>query len=284
MSDTATLARPRRALSKALCTRHASINLHKPTGMHKEVWQSFSLDNLEDFTRMAKNHLRDASNLKTSTIDNADYAELLDWFREMADWKPKKTRKVKKTTLDINTDKANEILADLDFSEESVLARNTDGLSLAVEPVTLVAVNAGDGTVRIHAHGCADIKKDRQVSETSWTIIASTRAEVDQDVWGDVAADRFTEGTEEWKQACTEDASIASVYLPCVTLPSEQPVMVKRGRRAKVVAAAAPTVTVSIPVRRKVPQNWLDMRREADTLSARKYWIEYCEKYARGEV
>jgi hypothetical protein len=38
------------------------------------------------------------------------------------------------------------------------------------------------------------------------------------------------------------------------------------------------------PAGRPVPQNWLDMCEEANTESARKWWKNYCERYARGEV
>jgi hypothetical protein len=48
-----------------------------------------SLDSLEDFTQQAKAWLGDKTELRTSTIENADYAELLEYYRSMAEWKPK---------------------------------------------------------------------------------------------------------------------------------------------------------------------------------------------------
>jgi hypothetical protein len=79
-------------VSKA-ATRAVFRNLSKETALYTEAWESFSLDTVDDFSRDAKSWLGDKSELRGSTIETADYAELLVWFRYMSDrkrpsWKP----------------------------------------------------------------------------------------------------------------------------------------------------------------------------------------------------
>lgn len=52
------------------------------------VWQHMSLDTLENFTRDAKAWLGDRSELRSTTINNADYAELFRYFRSLNDLPP----------------------------------------------------------------------------------------------------------------------------------------------------------------------------------------------------
>lgn len=49
----------------------------------RAVWERLSLESLEDFIRDAKAWLGDRSELRTTTINSADYAELFAWFREL---------------------------------------------------------------------------------------------------------------------------------------------------------------------------------------------------------
>lgn len=90
MSDTAT--KPR-GISKGLATRHVSLNLNKSVPGNKYAWQHLSLESVSAFTRQAKAWLKDKSNLSGKTIDAADYAELLEHFRQLAEWKPKAQEK-----------------------------------------------------------------------------------------------------------------------------------------------------------------------------------------------
>lgn len=73
-------------------TRAAARWLSKETSHMTEAWESMSLRSLEEFTEHAKAYLRDRSELRKFTIENADYAELLDDFRRLADWKPPEDR------------------------------------------------------------------------------------------------------------------------------------------------------------------------------------------------
>jgi hypothetical protein len=256
----------RRGLNRTLCTSHVSRNLQKPLPGLREPWQSCSLENVEDFSRQAQEWLRDKSNLRGSTIENADYAELLEHFRMLADWKPKAE----------------------ETAQAGVLARNTDGLSAGPELITVTVVNAGDGTMRIHAHGCKDIKKDREGTGVSWTIVAPDRDTIDQEVWGDIASDRFPEGSPEWKQECAEDAATASVYLPCVRFPGEGAPMAKRSRKTVSVKTVVPeAVTVAVPERVADPEilaKLLDIAKTANTSAARASWSAIADKYQRGEM
>jgi len=54
----------------------------------RDAWERLPLDTLEHFTRAAKAWLGDRSELRTSTIDKANYAELFRWFRELKELPP----------------------------------------------------------------------------------------------------------------------------------------------------------------------------------------------------
>jgi hypothetical protein len=54
----------------------------------RDVWQRMSLDSLENFTRDVKAWLGDRSELRSSTIDRANYAELFPYFRGLKDLPP----------------------------------------------------------------------------------------------------------------------------------------------------------------------------------------------------
>lgn len=271
-----TRTRQPRKLSRALCTRHAINNLDKPAYDLKHAWQGISLENLEDFTDQAHVHLEAHSKLSPGTIDNVDWPKVLENFRSFAGWATTATP----------------------APEDGVLARNTDGLSVA-EPVTLttvIAINAGDGTIRIHAHGCKCIKKDKERTDAFWTITAASRTQADEDIWGDSASDRYLPGTPEWKQECAENGSASSVYLPCVKFPDDAPTAKQHKRPVaatvtaprttvhKVVATLTPQAVANPKPHRMVPANWRYMADHADTIHARKWWTEYCEKRMRGEV
>jgi hypothetical protein len=293
MSDTA--ASTRRGLSAKQCTHHVAINLFKRGNSLSEAWQHFSLESLEDFTKQAKMYLKDKSNLKGSTIDGADYAELLDYFRELAEWKPSGAL------------------------EATVLG----------EKIKVAVLSDGKGISRVHAADCEDVKREtKRFGAMAWFIEVADRQECAEKIWGDVSGDRFEEDTPQWRKACADDDSTHSRYLPCVKWPAGQsdgvlarntdslsladheaprPKRVKKVRAAladvhveepqprhrsrKTVVAtatAAPVVSVSVPKRpapfRSAPKNWLDLAKNSDTATARTWWADYCDKYARGEV
>jgi len=136
MSVTAT---PRRGMNKGLCTRHVSINLNKSVGGNKDAWQRFSLDSLEDFTRQAKAYLKDASNLKGSTIDGADYAELLEYFRKIAGWKPKRLAAKPVSQAVADRIKVRKALEKITMDEKpSPKAKKRVSVSVSVPPVLSV--------------------------------------------------------------------------------------------------------------------------------------------------
>lgn len=72
-------------------TRYATREVVKSlfTDIHggKCAWQKMSLVTLEDFTRDAKVWLPENADLKAATIENADFSEVLAYFRWLADWK-----------------------------------------------------------------------------------------------------------------------------------------------------------------------------------------------------
>jgi hypothetical protein len=264
MSENSTTRR--RGLSTKQCTPHVSRNLQKSLPGLREPWQSCSLENVEDFSKQAQEWLRDNSELRSSTIENADYAELLEHFRMLAEWKPKAKKAAK----------------------AGVLARNTDGLSSGPEMMVVTVVNAGGGTMRIHAHGCKDIKKDKEETGVAWTIVAPDRDTIDREVWGDIASDRFPEGSPEWKQECAEDAAIASVYLPCVRFLEGKAPKAKRSRKTVSVKTVVPeVVTITVPERVADPEilaKLLDIAKTANTPAARASWSAIADKYQRGEM
>ena len=80
----------RRGISKKAATSHVHKNLVRyPRQQGWEAWNGHDLDSPENFTSSVKAWLGDKSNLSTATLDAANYAEILEHFRELAGWKPK---------------------------------------------------------------------------------------------------------------------------------------------------------------------------------------------------
>lgn len=73
-------------------TQAAARWLFKETSHMTAAWEGMSLDSLKTFTEEAKVWLSDRSELKSSTIESADYAELLADFRKLAKWAPAEQR------------------------------------------------------------------------------------------------------------------------------------------------------------------------------------------------
>lgn len=63
-------------------TRAVIRNLDRETGIWDSAGTRFSNQPLDPFIASAKSWLRDRSNLKGSTIDSADWAEVYAYFRE----------------------------------------------------------------------------------------------------------------------------------------------------------------------------------------------------------
>lgn len=69
-------------------------NLYKdhPDYELTDVWERLSLESLEDFTTTAKAWLADRSELGISTLEKANWQEIYDYLRVMADKKPENER------------------------------------------------------------------------------------------------------------------------------------------------------------------------------------------------
>lgn len=88
MSET---VRTRRGISPKAATSHVHKNLVRyPRQQGWEPWNGHGLDSLDEFTTSVKAWLGDKSNLSSATLDAANYGELLEHFRELSEWKPKK--------------------------------------------------------------------------------------------------------------------------------------------------------------------------------------------------
>lgn len=84
----------RRTINVRVATNHVHKNLvRRPKSDGASEFAGLSLDNVENFRKDVSSHLSDVSNLATSTIDRADYEELLEHARELEEWKPKRTTK-----------------------------------------------------------------------------------------------------------------------------------------------------------------------------------------------
>lgn len=77
-----------------LATGHVRRNLSKyRRDPLTPEWVGWNLDDASAFTTEVKNYLVEKSTLSTSTLDNADYDELLSEYRKLAQWKPKRQKK-----------------------------------------------------------------------------------------------------------------------------------------------------------------------------------------------
>lgn len=94
-------------MNKATATKHVHRNLirYRRDPLSPE-WGGFPLDDADQFAREVKSYLADKSELSTSTLDAADYAELLNHFRELAGWKQPKAPKAKKEKNDLRIESA----------------------------------------------------------------------------------------------------------------------------------------------------------------------------------
>lgn len=93
---TATATRPRRTISGKVATSHVRKNLiRKPKDNGKSEFSGLSLDDIESFTKDVSSYLAEVSKLSTSTIDRADFEELLTEARELEEWTPKRTTRKK---------------------------------------------------------------------------------------------------------------------------------------------------------------------------------------------
>lgn len=96
----------------------------------------------------------------------------------------------------------------------------------------LAALTDNQGTVRVHAATCADIKREVKKFRTgdAYTQDFDSRTDFNEFWWGDVATDHYEEGTPEWKQECADNGSMGTAFLPCCSdLPEDvTPEPVKR--------------------------------------------------------
>lgn len=94
-----TAVKPRRQISVKAATGHVRKNLiRKPKSDGASEYAGLALDSLENFKKDVVSHLADVSNLSTSTLDVADYIELLDEARKLEAWTPSRVRKARKTS------------------------------------------------------------------------------------------------------------------------------------------------------------------------------------------
>lgn len=79
-SETAPTAKTNKAATRAVIR-----NLTKSTGMHREAWESLQSGSVEEFRADAISHLGDKSNLRTATLESADWAEVYAHFYDTAE-------------------------------------------------------------------------------------------------------------------------------------------------------------------------------------------------------
>lgn len=68
-------------ISTKAATNHVMRNLQKERELFDTVGGSLPLGSLEDFKAAAVRHLGEWSNLRTQTIEAADYAEIWEYFK-----------------------------------------------------------------------------------------------------------------------------------------------------------------------------------------------------------
>lgn len=86
----------------------------------------------------------------------------------------------------------------------------------------IAIIKDNKGNERVHAAGCADVKREAtKFHYDPCFITATTREDVARDWYGDVASDNYEVGTPEWEQEILECMDLAMTFLPCCELPSE---------------------------------------------------------------
>ncbi|WP_327294473.1 hypothetical protein [Streptomyces sp. NBC_01197] len=80
-----------------------------------------------------------------------------------------------------------------------------------------VSIITDNGTLRIHGRDCRDVPREaKKYRDEPWHLEASTRQEVNEACYGDIASDNADENTPEWDAEVAKEAEFSSVYLPCV--------------------------------------------------------------------
>jgi len=78
-------------------------------------------------------------------------------------------------------------------------------------------INNGKGQNRIHAAGCADVKKEERKSKNeAWTIEAASQDELALALWSDIAGDHHEPGTAEHLTEVRELLGVNDEFAPCV--------------------------------------------------------------------
>jgi hypothetical protein len=73
------------------------------------------------------------------------------------------------------------------------------------------------GQFHVHATGCADVAKYVRQGHRPWSVVASSRTEVAEDVFGEVVMDREGEPGFDFDEAIA--AELGEIYfLPCTGL------------------------------------------------------------------
>ena len=78
-----------------------------------------------------------------------------------------------------------------------------------------------DGTYIIHRAGCADLRRVERRTP-GWTKTYRTPEDLAEDLWGDIAADRFPRYSQEWEFLIMEYLDIDTVVKPCVKFGGKQ--------------------------------------------------------------
>lgn len=243
--STATMTKPR-GINKGLATRHVSLNLNKSDNQGGYVWQHLSLASLDDFTANAKAWLGDKSELSGRTIDNADYAELLDYFRELADW-------AQPVRFVVIATKKQFVVHD------TTTGQHISGTRRAARSGSEHFANAlNDGTMVLDAKG-------RVVAKTA----KARRAPKVVEKQGDARA----QAREAFKNVRMDPE-------PVKTTHTQKKVTVA------VSVPPVNTVSATVPQRKRsdVPKNWVLHAKEADTPIAQEWWKQWIERWIRGEV
>lgn len=179
----------RRTISPKAATTYVRKNLTK---LKKDPlspeYAGYDLNDLDAFTSGVKAHLGDKSSLSSATLDAADYAAILEDYRALANWKPKRNATVRKNSAAVTA--AGEALRKMEITDEPIIPRPRSrrtpvAVAVMVPPVRTV-------TVAIPAKAEAEPTRKNKIVPANWRYMAENAdTQSARDWWTEYCAKRM---------------------------------------------------------------------------------------------
>lgn len=234
-------------MNTALATTHIHKNLVRHPKNGKEPWEGLPLGDLEDFTKSVKAHLGEVSNLSGTTLGMGNYGEILDHLRQMSGWK-------EPVRFEVVRPKKQYIVRDNTTGKDIIRRAASSAAQYYAD-----ALNSGE--MAVNEQGKLLVTTPRPKAVPARKTVVAPKVIADQ-----IRAREALRNVHVEEKTPRRKKAVVSVSVSVPPVEAQ--------------------VTVVLPKRKRadVPANWTAMTKEADTPSAREWWLQYIERWIRGEV